>query len=484
MIIFRCDSSFEIGTGHVTRGLALAEKLRSLGLKSHFVCRDLKGHVGSMIQKQGFDLSLISKDADDQAVILSLKPRWLIVDHYRLDETWEKHFEGKVPIFAIDDLMNRKHHCQVLLDQNFHENAEIRYRALTGDRTRLLLGPHFALFKVPDSISPQKHFTSGPKKVLVFFGGSDANGETLKFLEALKSHSTSHFFQIVVTQSNAKIDQIQALPNGSSYEIFISPSHWPELLKTADFYLGSGGTVTWERMVVGLPGAVISVADNQTEIAQDLDRAGYQTFLGFHTHIQYEQVLSKLEVLLKDSARLQKMSEAGRKLVRAFPMPLVQEIFEPIGNHDLQLKVATLENSRFLYELRNDPHTRAMSRSTEPVDWETHSSWLERKLQQARTRLYVAFAQGQPCGQFRVEASGETSIAIAQAFRGKGLSSRIIETGCALYAAEFQLDRPFTAQIKPENQTSVRSFENAGFRNFNDSKANESDYITLTFDAR
>ncbi|MGZ5280425.1 MAG: UDP-2,4-diacetamido-2,4,6-trideoxy-beta-L-altropyranose hydrolase, partial [Pseudobdellovibrionaceae bacterium] len=238
MIVFRCDSSFEIGTGHVTRGLALADKLRSLGLRSHFVCRDLKGHVGSQIQKQGFDLTLLPADADDHAAILLLKPQWLVVDHYQLDESWEKHFEGKTQVFVIDDLVNRKHQCQVLLDQNFHANAEEKYRALTGVQTRLLLGPHFALFKIPDSVPTQKSLSPGPKKVLVFFGGSDQSGETLKFLEALKSHSTTHFFQIVVTNSNPRADQFRAFANGPNHEIFISPSQWPELLKTADFYLG------------------------------------------------------------------------------------------------------------------------------------------------------------------------------------------------------------------------------------------------------
>jgi RimJ/RimL family protein N-acetyltransferase len=118
------------------------------------------------------------------------------------------------------------------------------------------------------------------------------------------------------------------------------------------------------------------------------------------------------------------------------------------------------------------------------VDWETHCRWLEKKLEAPGTRLYVVYSKGQPCAQFRVEPTGETSIAIAEAFRGQGLSSRIIQEGCSLYAAEFQLDRPFTAQIKPENQASRRSFERAGFRIFNDSNTNELDYITLTFDAR
>jgi UDP-2,4-diacetamido-2,4,6-trideoxy-beta-L-altropyranose hydrolase len=484
MIVFRTDSSLEIGTGHVTRCLSLADKLKALGLMSHFVCRDVAGHLGERIRDKGYGLSLISNSTNDQELILSLKPQWVVVDHYALDESWEKALTDAVPVFVIDDLMNRRHCCRILVDQNFHQEAEARYRPLVGTSTRLLLGPQFALFNLPSGPTPVRKYQPGPKKILVFFGGADASDETSRFLRALQVHPTSHFFQIVVTTTNRKVDEFRKISRGSNFEIFISPATWQDLLKNADCFLGSGGTVTWERMNVGLPGMVVSVAENQTEIAQDLHRSGYQIFLGPSQQLQYSEVLAQLEKFLQDIPLLQKMSDAGLRLVRPFPNILLEEIFIPVGARDFQMKIATLQDSRFLFDLRNDPQTRAMSRSTDIVDWETHSRWLEKKLIAPKTRLYVAFVKGQPAGQFRVDASGETSIAIAAAFRGQGLSSRIIREGCALYAAEFQPEHPLTAQIRPENQASLRSFQSAGFRIFNDSKVNESDYITLTLETK
>lgn len=484
MIVFRCDSSFEIGTGHIVRCLVLAHQLQQLGLKSHFICRNLPGHIGERIQANGFDLTLIEAQESDHKAILSLKPRWLVVDHYQLDESWEKPFESLVPVFAIDDLLDRRHSCQVLLDQNFHVDAEARYRSLTTPQTRLLLGPQFALMKPPAPRDSGFDFTKSRKQVLVFFGGADPSGETLRFVQALQNHTTSHFFQIVVTGSHKMIDQVRGLQNGSQYQILISPPNWPELLRQCDYYFGSGGTVTWERMAAGLPGGVVSIADNQTSIAEDLDRAGYQTFFGLHTQIDYQDALKKIEALLQDAATLRKMSEQGTQLVRPFPFTLIREIFEPVGKQNLQLKVATAEQARFLFELRNDPQTRQMFRSTEAVEWETHVHWLDKKLIEPKSRLYIAFAKGQPCGQFRVDPSGETSVAVAPAFRGQGLSAEIIREGCALYAAEFQPSHPLTAMIKSSNTPSIRSFEKAGFRIFNDSNANETDYIRLTFIGR
>ncbi len=43
---------------------------------------------------------------------------WLIVDHYALDARWERMQRKRVPrILAIDDLADRDHDCDILLDQ-------------------------------------------------------------------------------------------------------------------------------------------------------------------------------------------------------------------------------------------------------------------------------------------------------------------------------------------------------------------------------
>ena len=53
------------------------------------------------------------------------KPNWLIVDHYGLDSDWEVPIldafsgEQKTKLLVIDDLADRSHHADCLLDQNF-----------------------------------------------------------------------------------------------------------------------------------------------------------------------------------------------------------------------------------------------------------------------------------------------------------------------------------------------------------------------------
>lgn len=477
MIAIRCDSSFEIGTGHVTRCLKLAELLKSYQLEIHFFCKNLQGSVHQKILDSGFALTLLQPENDGSAEILKLKPSWLVVDHYQIDIDWESKFKDICQVFVIDDLKNRKHFCQVLLDQNFHENARALYKNLVPEETRFLLGPKFAL------IHPQKPKTKRwdheSKQILVFFGGADTSGETLKFIQSLEKKKTQHQFKIVITESHKQIDHLKKYPNGSHYEILISPKNWSGLLATSDFYFGSGGTVTWERMQVGLPGAVVAVADNQVEIAQALARNSFQLYLGISSNVNYSKALEELEDLLKDNERLAEMARKSQNLVRSFPALLIQEIFEPIGNSEFQMKVAQFKDARFLYDLRQDPVTQQMSISQKPFDWESHCQWLQRKLKEDYARLYIAYKNGQACGQLRIDPGGEISIAIAADFRGQGLAPQIIQTGIQLYQAEFQTNKPIIARVKPENPASLKSFQKAGFEIFHDSGLNSNDYISL-----
>ena len=54
---------------------------------------------------------------------------WLIIDHYGIDERWEKKLKHCTrKIMVIDDLSNRNHDCDLLLDQNLVSNYKYAYQ--------------------------------------------------------------------------------------------------------------------------------------------------------------------------------------------------------------------------------------------------------------------------------------------------------------------------------------------------------------------
>ena len=144
MIAFRVDSSTQIASGHLMRCLTLAEKLNCKE-KIIFISRDLPGNISNLILKKGFKLTLLNNEDLDVSLkgyekwltvrqeqdaketieaIKNLNLELLIVDSYAIDVKWEKMLRPSVKkIMVIDDLANRKHDCDILLDQNFDLNG-------------------------------------------------------------------------------------------------------------------------------------------------------------------------------------------------------------------------------------------------------------------------------------------------------------------------------------------------------------------------
>ena len=150
-VAFRCDASIQIGSGHVMRCLTLANELHDKGVEITFVCREHPGHLFDFIETSKHCLmslplptSLavgklahaqwlgVTQEEDARQSIEALKiighVDWLVVDHYALDVEWETAMRvGTEHIMVIDDLADRKHDCDVLLDQNYYDGLEGRY---------------------------------------------------------------------------------------------------------------------------------------------------------------------------------------------------------------------------------------------------------------------------------------------------------------------------------------------------------------------
>ena len=174
MIVFRTDASLAIGTGHVMRCLTLADALRERGARSHFICRTHDGHLIEHIRAHGHQVSALPATAstsmtsntdnstahahwlgvdwasdalDTLTVLQGLRTDWLVVDHYALDARWEKKLRhGCQRLLVIDDLADRPHDCELLLDQNLGRLASDYDRSVPVSCT-VLAGPQHALLR-------------------------------------------------------------------------------------------------------------------------------------------------------------------------------------------------------------------------------------------------------------------------------------------------------------------------------------------------
>lgn len=327
-VAIRVDSSTSIGSGHLMRCLTLAERIRKeKGAEVHFISRDLDGNLHGKIKDAGFPLHVlpchpIDKSLDGYDAWLTVpqavdaaetkdvlrglgKVDRLVVDNYALDINWEQEMRPFVDeVFVIDDLANRKHDCDILLDQNFYLDKENRYVGLVPEDCELLLGPRYALLR-EEFYEARKHLRKRDgslRNILVFYGGSDLTNETMKALHALRVfHETQPEItvDVIVGGSNPHQQEIKKFceaPDIKKWMCYhLQVDNMAEYMAHADLMLGAGGATTWERCFLELPAIVTAIAENQVRICEDCAAQGWIDYIGWHENVDVERIVDVLE---------------------------------------------------------------------------------------------------------------------------------------------------------------------------------------------
>lgn len=330
LVFIRADASSLIGSGHVMRCLTLAQRLhKEENAKVVFIMRRLSGNLIDLVRKHGFDVLVlppadqdyeledyglwltVPMEVDAQQTIKVLQHYLqehgcdvvdrLIVDSYALNEQWELMLRPYCrEIMVIDDLANRRHDCDILLDQNFYLNKDVRYVGLVPEHCKMLLGPEHALLR-EEFYEAKKHLRKRDgniKNILVFYGGSDLTNETEKAIKALvQLHDEGYSFMadIITGVSNSCREKIEKIC--SKYQFFhyyCQVSNMAEFMNKADLMLGAGGSTTWERLYMELPALVTAVAENQIQGCRDCSHAGLIDYLGESEKVTVDVIVNAL----------------------------------------------------------------------------------------------------------------------------------------------------------------------------------------------
>jgi len=341
-IAIRTDASNQIGTGHFMRCLTLADSLNQRGAQIRFISRYLPDHLRSMLTAKGHEFVLLNDvqnketldeleharwlgvsqthDAADSIQALSDGPwDWLIVDHYALDTRWEAMLRPTVKrLLVVDDIADRKHDCDVLLDQNLYTDTETRYTSKVPLHCKLLLGPRFALLRdefrtLHEKVLPR----SGPvRRVLVFFGGVDEDNYTGRTIDLLFDISNKNLqVDVVIGAQHPCCEQIKSQCTQHGYVCYVQTDKMAELMATADLAIGAGGSASWERCCLGLPALLVALADNQIEIARALDLIGACIYVGRSGTTCIQDLRNAFCDLLSNPDQLKVLSETACSLV-------------------------------------------------------------------------------------------------------------------------------------------------------------------------
>ena len=472
------------------RCLTLADALKQRGAQIRFVSRHLPEHLKDMLAAKGHqfmpldsssseaitdDLAYAhwlgsSQQADAQDSIQVLSDQawdWLLVDHYALDARWESALRQTAKnILVIDDIADRQHDCDVLLDQNFYADMDARYTGRVPANCRLLLGPRYALLReefrqLREQIKPR----TGPvKRVLVFFGGVDVDNNTGRIVAALSSLGIEGLLvDVVIGAQHPHREQIESSCAEHQFDCHVQTGRMAELMAAADLAIGAGGTAIWERCCLGLPTLAICTADNQ--VKQVADAASEGLLYAPDLKDDLIRVIKRHVIALMENGYLRQA--ISHNTMQAVDGRGILRVIGNLGCGGIKLRVASQEDSEQLFEWRNHPTIRAVSRNPEVIDWKDHQEWLAAVLTSPDRLLLIGQYEGAPMGVVRFDIQdneAEVSIYVVPGIKKSGLGRDLLQSAERWFAANRPGIGKVHAHVLADNERSARLFLGSGYQ--------------------
>lgn len=417
IIMFRVDASVQIGSGHVMRCLTLAGELKKEGADCVFICREHNGNMFEAIEKEGYqvipllhreDFTSLGSENDYaewlgttqkidaqqtidaiQLLFETKKIEWLIVDHYSLCKDWEEQLRPYCKkLMIIDDLANREHGCDLLLDQTYLRD-ELDYRLLVPEVCITLTGSFYALLRPEFALwreySLQRREKIKLKQLLITLGGGDKDNVTGEILKAIAESQLSLTCKIfVVLGANSQwLKVIQRQVKNLPWEIEVKQnvSNMAEIMANSDLCIGAAGSTAWERCCLGLPTIMLVLAENQQKIAGELGGRGVSLISDSPKNIKTEinRLLKKtfpiINSLISKSSNI--CNGKGAKQV-------VNNM--GFGKCIRRMDVKDLE---LILEWRNNKEIRFCMFNQNVINFKNHKEWFEEKSKQKNEFLLI-----------------------------------------------------------------------------------------------
>jgi spore coat polysaccharide biosynthesis predicted glycosyltransferase SpsG len=305
--VFRCDATADIGFGHLSRCIALAEAFRLSDVGSTFA-----GLFDTAAQDQiavsGFDCidlaDPVNTAADRQQlpeIMTKERASFIIVDSYRPDESYLSSLKalGGATVVIDDFGAFEAYPCDVVLNFTW-EASSLGYPA----GPILLLGPDYfparrRLVELrPQSIERQRR---GPiRNLLVAIAGADPKRIAARLVGILREGHAGISLRVIASNEADLADTLAGFAPGSM--VLPRQPDLSEQLLWADACITGGGLIKYESAFMGVPAAAISQNEGQAGETRALTRAGLVFDLGLADDRTDKELAGSLHRFLADQA--------------------------------------------------------------------------------------------------------------------------------------------------------------------------------------
>ena len=468
-VLFRCDASPEIGGGHVMRCLTLAQELMQRGAECSFACSSETPAVIPQLENSPYRIVTLKEPLHPEELIATSGSHdAMVIDHYALGAEYERAARSIARrIMVIDDLADRAHDCDLLLDQTYGRKAA-EYSGLVPPDAKVLTGTRYALLR-PEFAQARpaaliRRATGNQvKHVFVSLGMTDLGSFTFGTVQAVRRALPDADITVALGHAAPSLARVQAMAReDAGLSVFVDHDDVCSLMTRADLAVGAAGGSAWERCCLGLPTVMLVLADNQRLIASNLSNAGAAIRCG-HTP---EEIEAAVRQLASNREEMADMMMAAAAVCDGHGAKLAAHQLLGSGSAPV-VRPARAEDALLAWCWRNDPMTRAASLNTAAIPWDDHVRWWNEKSAQKDCLILIAELDGTPSGIVRFDqmvdiTQWRVSIALNPLARGHGLGGGILAAAIACFSAQHP-NAALIAEIRQDNLASRRVFEHNGF---------------------
>jgi UDP-2,4-diacetamido-2,4,6-trideoxy-beta-L-altropyranose hydrolase len=483
-VALRADGGTTLGGGHIVRCLALGRALREAGARPHLFANLEAKPLLAGLDRGGLPVRFVGPGPEALLAAFDAVAdpiAALVIDHYDWAAAEEARFRGIVGmIAAIDDLANRPHDCDILIDQNAGR-VSADYERLVPVHCERLIGPRYALLR-PEFASARttalarRASVAREGRILVSLGLTDVGGVTSRVVTVLREAGVEAYLDVVLGPIAPSLPSLSAsaVPN---LQLHVAPPNIPALMTNSDLAVTAAGSTTWERCALGLPGVMLILADNQRAAAKAVSEAG----AGFACEADADaDLIAATRTLLQDRETRIRMAHAAADLCDGEG---ARRAASALLRPSVTVRRARAEDALRLLAWRNEASVRAVSRTGDIIEEARHLEWYGRMLEDRERALVIFEAGDQSIGMARFDPNRTkigpanalwVSILLAPEARGQGLARMALS---AAIASAVDRRTPLLAEIKRGNRVSEALFAGLGFV-ICDAPENSNDFVT------
>ncbi|GAA1341762.1 GNAT family N-acetyltransferase [Arthrobacter roseus] len=473
IVLFRCDATKRQGLGHLIRSIAVADAASDVGWEVVFYGLVENTLGKTMLQEQGYLLhSWRGTAAEFASLAVDHRATVVHVDSYDDAGPLDTELAQRgILLSSVEDGHYGRRSAAIAIDPS--PMSEHVYRPDDGSRHLLRGTKAIPLRRSILSAAKDTAKATVGIKVLVIMGGTDAlnmTGEAVRLLLATGISCTCH----VVAESAV----LEPQPEVARQIVIHEPGpNIPSLFPSMDLVISGAGTTVWELATLGVPMALLQVVENQADNYRYAVGAGFALGLGSvrDGSLKAPEAATQLRELLVDPLRRAEMGAAGRHQVDGSGAARIVRVWAERLRLDrgLQVRFATLEDASRLFDWRNDPSVRLVSRATGELDWNSHVAWVEASVVADHRRLLIVEIDREPAATVRFDrldenqaTEGETwevSITLSPAHRGRGMAGSVLAMA-EDYFLNHQAVALLIAEMLEDNIASYNLFSAGGYR--------------------